>query len=390
MNRVILIVLDSVGIGELPDANLYNDQGSDTLGNLAKAAGGLNLPHLKELGLGNIHKISGVEEVISPLACYGKMQEASCGKDTAAGHWEIAGIITKKPFPLYPQGFPEDLIINFEKKIGLKVLGNIPSSGTKIIQDLGEEHLKTGCPIVYTSADSVFQIAAHEETIPLIKLYEICEIARNLLIDEHAVCRVIARPFLGKGKNFYRTANRKDFSLSPPSDTLLDLASSQGMKVIGVGKIEDIFAGRGITKSYHTKANLETLEQTLKLIREKEKGIVFINLVDFDMLYGHRNDILGYAKCLEEFDNFLPKVLEALKLDDLLIITADHGCDPTTLSTDHSREYVPLLVYGKGIKTGVYLGIRETFADIASTVLEVLNLKGSLGGKSFLKEIEGI
>ncbi len=386
--RVIILVLDSVGIGELPDAEHYGDKGSNTLKNTADAVGGLKLHNLSEMGLGLIENIRGVMPVDKPKACYGKMMEKSAGKDTTIGHWEIAGIISEKPFPVYPNGFPLDLIAEFEKQIGTKILGNKAASGTEIIKELGELHMQTGYPIVYTSADSVFQIAAHEEIIPVEKLYEMCVTARKLLAGPHAVARVIARPFIGSSNSFKRTDRRKDFSLNPPTETALDLALKKGLSVIGIGKINDIFNGQGISKSVETKNNMDGVDKLLIEIKnDKIKGIIFANLVDFDMLYGHRNDPKGYADALEEFDKRLPEILTELKSDDLLIITADHGCDPTTTSTDHSREYVPLLVYNKNMKEGTDLGIRETFADIASTTADILDLGEILTGRSFKDEI---
>lgn len=386
INRVILIVLDSVGIGALPDAGAYGDAGSNTLVNIARVVGGLKLPHLERLGLGNIAGIKGVPPQDSPAGAYGKMAERSAGKDTTTGHWELSGVILEKPFPVYPQGFPTEIIKSFEESIGRKTLGNKAASGTAIIEELGEEHMKTGYPIVYTSADSVFQIAAHEEIIPLEELYGMCRLARKLLTGEHAVGRVIARPFVGSPGSFQRTANRHDFSLKPPGDTILDLLDSSGCRVQAVGKIEDIFAGQGITEAVHTSGNQDGMEKTLELMRRPGGGFVFANLVDFDMLYGHRNNPQGYAGALEEFDRRLPDFLAALRDDDMLIITADHGCDPTTSSTDHSREYVPLLVYGRLLRSGVNLGIRETFSDIAATLAEIFGVKIG-AGKSFLQEI---
>jgi len=323
MKRVILIVLDGVGIGELPDASKYGDEGSNTLANTAEAVGGLNLPNMGKLGLSNIYPIKGIPYEEKPLAFYGKMAEASPGKDTTTGHWEISGIILDKPFPTYPNGFPKEIIEKFEKAIGRKVLGNKPASGTEIIKELGEEHIKTGYPIVYTSADSVFQIAAHEDIIPVEELYRMCEIARSILHGEHAVARVIARPFAGTSGNFYRTPKRKDFSLPPPRNTLLDLLKNNDYDVIGVGKIEDIFAGRGLTYSLHQKNNAEGIENIFLAWNELKEGLIFVNLVDFDTLYGHRNDPLGMAKALEEFDKALPMIMKLLSDKDLLIITAD-------------------------------------------------------------------
>lgn len=383
IQKVILIVLDSVGVGELPDAAKYGDEGSNTLGNVAKAVGGLSLPNMQKMGIGNIIDIEGVPAVKEPTAAYGKAAEKSAGKDTTTGHWELAGVILERPFPVYPDGFPPELIEEFEKRIGRKVLGNKVASGTEIIKELGDEHVKTGRPIVYTSADSVFQIAAHEEVIPLKQLYDICKIAREILRGEHGVARVIARPFVGKSGEYLRTYNRADFSLKPPHDTLLDKVVRAGMEVIGVGKIWDIFAGQGITKAMHTEGNMDGVDKTLEAIDMIQKGLVFSNLVDYDMLYGHRNDPVGYAKALEEFDGRLPEILEKLGDNDVLIITADHGCDPTTVSTDHSREYVPVLVYGDRIKAGVKLGTLSSFSDIGQTVTDFLGCLSLKNGRSF-------
>jgi phosphopentomutase len=383
IQKVILIVLDSVGVGELPDAAKYGDEGSNTLGNVAKAVGGLSLPNMQKMGIGNIIDIEGVPAVKEPTAAYGKAAEKSAGKDTTTGHWELAGVILDRPFPVYPDGFPPELIEEFEKRIGRKVLGNKVASGTEIIKELGDEHVKTGRPIVYTSADSVFQIAAHEEVIPVKQLYDICKIAREILRGEHGVARVIARPFVGKSGEYLRTYNRADFSLKPPHDTLLDKVVRAGMEVIGVGKIWDIFAGQGITKAMHTEGNMDGVDKTLEAIDMIQKGLVFSNLVDYDMLYGHRNDPVGYAKALEEFDGRLPEILEKLGDNDVLIITADHGCDPTTVSTDHSREYVPVLVYGDRIKAGVKLGTLSSFSDIGQTVTDVLGCLSLKNGRSF-------
>ena len=387
VNRVVLIVLDSVGIGELPDAGYYGDEGSNTLGNISKSIGGLKLPNLEKIGLGNINGTVGINRSTNPLGCFGKSLEKSEGKDTTTGHWEIAGIILDKAFPTYPKGFPEEIILEFEKKIGTKTLANTVASGTTIIEELGEEHVKTGYPIVYTSADSVFQIAAHEDVIPLEKLYEMCRIARNILVGEHGVGRVIARPFTGSVGSFKRTSNRRDFSLKPTKKTMLNHIVEAGMEVCAVGKIEDIYAGSGITKAVHIKSNMDGVDRTLEYMKEKERGLIFTNLVDFDMLYGHRNDVQGYAKALIDFDNRLPEIVDDLRDSDVLIITADHGCDPTTPSTDHSREYIPILVYGKSIKAGVNLGIRSTYADIGKTVEELLNVETDNEGKSFAKDI---
>lgn len=387
MERAIIIVLDSVGCGEMPDAANFGDQGSDTLGNLARAVGGLHLPALGALGLGNIHPIQGVDPVPRPLAAFGKMAERSNGKDTTLGHWEIAGIITPAPLPTYPQGFPPEVIAPFEAAIGRKTLGNYAASGTVIISELGPEHQRTGYPIVYTSADSVFQIAAHEETIPIEELYRMCRIAREQLTGPHALGRVIARPFLGVPGAYTRTDRRHDFSLEPPAPTLLDRLKAAGWPVAGVGKIEDIFAGRGLTSSVHIHDNQDGLEKTLELLEKLERGLIFTNLVDFDMKYGHRNDTAGYAAALVEADGYLPRILDRLKSGDLLIITADHGCDPTTASTDHSREYVPLLVYGPDTRGGVDLGVREAFSDVAATLAEGFHLDWKAPGESFLAQL---
>jgi phosphopentomutase len=386
INRLTLIVLDSVGIGELPDAERYGDKGSNTLANTARAVGGLNLPNLGRLGLGNILAIEGVPPVKQPLAAYGRMAEASAGKDTTTGHWEIAGLLLERPFPVYPHGFPPEIIEPFEKRIGRPVLGNRAASGTAIIEELGEEHIKTGYPIVYTSADSVFQIAAHEEVIPVNELYGMCRVARELLTGPHAVGRVIARPFVGKPGAFKRTDRRRDFSLPPPAPTVLDLLTQNGFSVLAVGKIEDIFAGRGITEAIHTKDNMDGVDRTIACMRRLERGLIFTNLVDFDMLYGHRNNPRGYAAALEAFDRRLPEILSAVRPDEVLIITADHGCDPTTSSTDHSREYVPLLVYGPLVEPGVNLGTRSTFSDVAASVAEFFGLSYPRG-TSFAREV---
>ncbi|PMQ02211.1 MAG: phosphopentomutase [Dictyoglomus sp. NZ13-RE01] len=385
--RVLLIVLDGVGIGELPDAYKYHDEGSNTLANTAKAVGGLKLPNLEKMGLGNIHPILGVNPISEPTSYYGKMAEKSPGKDTTTGHWEISGIILDKPFPVYPNGFPREIIEEFEKRIGRKTLGNIPASGTEIIQKLGEEHIKTGYPIVYTSADSVFQIACHEEVVPVEELYRMCEIAREILQGEHAVARVIARPFLGEKGNFYRTPRRKDFSLPPPRKTLLDYLKDNGNNVVGIGKIEDIFAGRGITYSMHQDNNKEGMENILKALDLFDEGLIFANLVDFDMLYGHRNNPEGFAKALTEFDEFLPLLFTKLNEKDILVITADHGNDPTTPSTDHSREYVPLLIYSKSFKNARSLGVIPTFACLGKTIAEIFGVDNELDGESFSKEL---
>jgi len=382
--RVIIIVLDSVGIGYLPDADKYGDSGCNTLGNIARAVSGLNLPQLARMGLGNIAPLAGIAPVENPSASFGKMAEKSAGKDTSSGHWELMGLINPWPFPTYPQGFPDEIIKPFQKQIGTKIIGNKPASGTEIIQQLGNHHLETGYPIVYTSADSVFQIAAHENIIPVSQLYHLCTIARRILTKPHNVARVIARPFIGKPDNFTRTSRRRDFSLPPAQPTLLDYLNS----TLGIGKIKDIFAGRGITKSIHTKNNQDGIQQTISSIHSNtEYKLIFTNLVDFDMLYGHRNDVAGYYKCLREFDSHLPRILEVLREKDILLITADHGCDPTTPGTDHTREYVPLLVYGAAVKPGIDLGIRKTFADTAQTMAQLWDIPELTTGTSFLDKI---
>lgn len=387
INRVIMIVMDSVGIGELPDAKLYKDEGSNTVGNISKQQGGLRLLNLESLGFGNIDGILGIANVENPKGSFGRALEKSKGKDTTTGHWEIAGLVLDKPFPTYPNGFPKEVLDEFERRIGRKVLANGPASGTAIISELGDEHVKTGYPIVYTSADSVFQIAAHEDVIPLDELYNMCRIAREILVGEHAVGRVIARPFIGSNGNYTRTANRRDFSLKPIKKTLLNYICESGQNVYAVGKIEDIYSGYGISKAIHTKNNMDGVDRTIEYMKEAKRGLIFTNLVDFDMLYGHRNNVLGYANALKEFDSRIPEIINEMKDDDVLIITADHGCDPTTPSTDHSREYIPILIYGKCIRPGVNIKTRETFADIGKTVAEMLCLDADIDGNSFLKDI---
>lgn len=387
ITRVIVIVLDSVGIGELPDAAAYGDAGSNTLGNIASAIGGLSLPHLQQLGLGNIAPLEGIPPVDTPRASYGKMAELSTGKDTTTGHWELTGLVLEHAFPVYPQGFPEEVITKFTRRIGRDILGNKPASGTEIIEELGAEHLKTEKPIVYTSADSVFQIAAHEEVIPVRQLYWMCEEARKILQGKHAVGRVIARPFIGSPGHFTRTARRKDFSRNPPSQTMLDFAEARGYPVTGVGKIDNIFADQGVTGGQHTTDNMDGVNITLEYMRSQENGIIFTNLCDFDMVFGHRNNVEGYAQALREFDARLPELLEATRPADILFITADHGCDPTTPSTDHSREYVPLLVYGTSLRHGVNLGVRSSFADLAATIADSLKLQAPPWGTSFADQL---
>jgi phosphopentomutase len=383
VRRVTLIVLDSVGCGDAPDADAYGDQEANTLGNISRAVSGLNLPNLGKLGLGASTNIRGVPPIEIAAGAFGRLTEVSAGKDTTTGHWELSGVILNEPFPVYPTGFPSELIEEYEGAIGRKTLGNYPASGTEIIKELGQENLLTGKPIVYTSADSVFQVAAHEEIIPPDELYRYCQIARDLLKGEHAVGRVIARPFIGHPGAFTRTERRKDFSLQPPADTILDVIKANGQDVMGVGKIEDIFAHRGLTMSEHTGNNMAGVDAILNFLEMHQPGLVFANLVDFDALYGHRNDPRGYADALEVFDRRLPEILSALRPDDVLMITADHGNDPTTPGTDHSRERVPFMAVGVHIKTNIRLGTRETFADVAATIAELLDIPWSGVGKSF-------
>lgn len=384
VNRVIVIVLDSVGVGGLPDADRYGDKGTNTLAHVAEAVGGLHLRFFENLGLGNIVEVPGLPAVLHPLASFGKMAEKSVGKDTTTGHWELMGLILKSSFPTYPQGFPPEIIEPFEKSIGLKVLGNKAASGTEIIKELGEEHVHTGQPIVYTSVDSVFQIAAHKKIIPLEELYRICQIARGLLTGKHRVARVIARPFVGDcPETFVRTDERKDFSIKPPQRTILDYAQEAGVKVYGVGKVKEIFGGRGFTACQHVKDNMDAVDKILQFVSQTSSGLILANLVDFDMLWGHRNNPLGYAEGLKAVDRRMPEIKAKLRLSDVLIFVADHGCDPTTPGTDHSREYVPLLVYGERVKSGVNLNVRETFADLGKTVADLLEFKASVAGTSF-------
>jgi len=390
MKRAIIIVLDSVGIGEQPDAGLYGDEGSNTLGHIClqlKDQPWFSLANMERLGLGHIDGVDYLDKTREPIGAFGRLLELSKGKDTTTGHWEIAGIVMDKAFPVYPNGFPPEIIQAFEEAIGRKTLGNYPASGTQIIDELGAEHMKTGYPIVYTSADSVFQIAAHEEVIPLELLYEMCEKARRILTGDHAVGRVIARPFVGAPGTFRRTANRKDFSLDPIRKTVLDYAAEKGYQVRAVGKIEDIFNGRGITHAVHTHSNMDGVDRTLEWLKEDFEGILFTNLVDFDMLYGHRNNVEGYGRALVEFDARLPEIINAMKDDDILFITADHGCDPETESTDHSREYTPVLVYSRKVRAGVNLGTRKGFSNIAATIADYLGLSADIAGESFLGEI---
>jgi len=386
--RVVLITLDGVGAGALPDAERYGDAGANTLLHVAERCGGLHLPVLQRLGLGNILPLPGVPAVTAPGAGFGRMRERSAGKDTTTGHWELAGVIQTEPFPTFPDGFPAEIIDAFRRETGLDPLGNVAASGTEILRLLGEEHLRSGRPIVYTSADSVFQIAAHEEVIPPDRLYEICRITRRLL-DPYRVGRVIARPFVGRGPaDFKRTSRRHDFSLPPTAPTVLDQLAAAGLTVYGVGKIRDIFTGRGITEYVFSESNADGMEKTLCALNQVGSGLVFTNLVDFDMLYGHRLDALGFGRALEEFDRWLPALLSALADDDLLLVTADHGCDPTTPGTDHSREHVPLLAWHRRLAAGRDLGVRESFADVAATVAAAFGLDWT-AGRSLLGDLAG-
>ncbi len=383
INRVIVIVLDSVGIGELPDAAEFGDTGSNTLGNIARVVGGLKLPNMEALGLANIAALEGITPQLAPTAVYGKMAEVSMGKDTTTGHWELMGIHLSKAFPLYPNGFPPEVTARYEAETGRGWLGNKPASGTVIIEELGQEHLLTGKTIVYTSGDSVFQIAAHEEIIPLNELYNICHKARELLRGEHEVSRVIARPFIGKPGSFERTANRHDYSVAPPP-TVMDALKEAGLMVYAIGKIHDIFDGQGITDYVYTQHNMDGVDKTLAALHaQTDRGLIFTNLVDFDAKFGHRNNPNGYANALVEFDQRLPELLAALAEDDMLVITADHGNDPTTPSTDHTREHVPVLITGKHVRKGVNLGVRSTFADLAATIADVFGVRFPTSGRSF-------
>ncbi|MBC7247725.1 MAG: phosphopentomutase [Actinobacteria bacterium] len=386
--RVVWLVLDGVGAGALPDAADYGDEGADTLGHVAAATGGLSLPVLEAMGIGNLTSVRGVRGRRDTVGAYGRMMEASPGKDSTTGHWELAGVILQKPFPLYPRGFPSDLVERFEGLIGRKVLGNRAASGTKIIEELGEEHLRSGSPILYTSADSVFQLAAHKDVIPLEELYDMCRKAREMLQGEHAVCRVIARPFVGRPGSFRRIgAERLDLSLPPPRPTVLDMCSSAGLPVKGVGKVGDLYAGRGFISSPHTEGNAETMSRLLEEVRAGGEGILMANLVDFDMLYGHRRDARGFARALREVNDFLPRLLRSMGEGDVLVVVSDHGCDPTFHGSDHTREYGILLLSGGMVREGCDLGTRRTFADCGRTVADLLGLDAEgLDGESFAAE----
>lgn len=391
MKRVFLIVLDSFGIGEAPDAKDFGDEGSNTLLAVSKSLY-FDLPNLEKLGLFAVDgaEIDGDRQTTVPIGTYGRMTEQSKGKDTTIGHWEIAGIISEKPLPVYPKGFPEEVTAVFEQETGRNILCNRPYSGTEVIRDYGDEHVKTGALIVYTSADSVFQIAAHEDVVPPEELYRYCKIARKILTGKHGVGRVIARPFIGESGHYTRTSNRHDFSIEPPKLTMLDQLKEKGFDVIGIGKIHDIFAGKGLTEFSFTKNNEDGIEQTKEWMKKRFEGLCFVNLVDFDMLYGHRNDVDGYAKALSYFDKQLPKLLGLMQEGDILMITADHGCDPSTPSTDHSREYTPFLMYQYGQAKGVNLKTRKTFADIGSTVLDYFGIESKIDGTSVLEDIDEV
>lgn len=387
INRIIWIILDSVGMGELPDADKFDDVGTNTIGHVSEKHGGLNIPNMVSIGLGNIDGIKGVEKCDSPIGCYGRMAEMSNGKDTTIGHWEMTGIYSPERFPTYPDGFPESIIEEFVRLTGVPgVLGNKVASGTEIIKELGDEHIKTKKPIVYTSADSVFQIACHEDIYTPQELYKMCETARGILKGKDEVARVIARPFEGEAP-FVRTANRRDFSKLPDRNNLLVKMKEMGMNVVAVGKIEDIFAKQGITQAVHTKDNIDGMNKTMEYMDIIKEGLIFTNLVEFDSKWGHRNDFEGYATGLEEFDKKLIEVMNKMSEQDILFINADHGCDPTTKGTDHTREYVPLLVYGKGIAQNINLGTLTTFADVGQTIAEILNVEKLCIGTSFLDRI---
>jgi phosphopentomutase len=387
--RIFIIVMDSVGIGEAPDSDKFGDKGADTLGHIAERMNGLTMPNMGKLGLSNIREIKGIEKATKPLAFYTKMMEASNGKDTMTGHWEIMGLNIQTPFRVFPEGFPDELLSEIEKRTGRKIIGNKPASGTEILDELGEEHMKTSALIVYTSADSVLQIAAHEEIIPIEEQYKICKIARELTLDEkYMVGRVIARPFLGEPGNFKRTSNRHDYALKPFDRTVMSEIKDAGLDVIAIGKISDIYDGEGVTQSLRTVSNMDGMDKLVETLDMDFTGISFLNLVDFDALYGHRRDPEGYGNALEEYDARLPEVFAKLKDDDLLMITADHGNDPIAPGTDHTREYVPLLVYSKSMSEGKELPIRETFADLGATVAENFNVKLPNYGKSFLNELK--
>jgi phosphopentomutase len=387
VKRAMLVVLDGVGAGANPDAHAYGDDGASSLEHCAQAIGGLALPNLGSIGLGNITPILGTPPTGNALGSYGRMAEAGTGKDSTTGHWEMTGVVLHKPLPTYPNGFPGDLVERFEQAIGRKVIGNKAASGTEIIKELGEEHMRTGRPILYTSADSVFQVAAHQEVIPLEELYHMCQIARDMLTGEHAVGRVIARPFTGTPGNFKRTEHRRDFSLAPLGTTLLDVLKDSGKEVIGIGKIEDLFAGRGLTKRDHSETNKEGMAATLHWLEWDFTGLLFVNLVEFDMLWGHRRDSQGYAQALRDVDSWFAQVQQVMQPGDAIFFTADHGVDPTYRGSDHTREHVPLLAYGQPVRAGVNLGVRSTFADLGQTLAQAFEVMPLAAGTSFAHEI---
>ncbi|HEY9087486.1 MAG TPA: phosphopentomutase [Anaerolineaceae bacterium] len=386
--RAVVIVLDGVGAGEAPDAQDYGDVGSNSLSNVARAVNGLKMPNLEKLGWGYVTPMQGVRKVENPGGAFGRLIPTSVGKDSITGHWELMGVFLTKALPTYPNGFPQDVLDEFKRLTGYDVLGNKPASGTEILKELGEEHMRTGKPILYTSADSVFQIAAHEEVIPLERLYETCRIARKMLVGDHAVGRVIARPFLGSSaETFKRTNNRRDFPLDPIADTMMDKLIASGRSVYATGKIDDLFAGRGITVTSHSEDNVSSTNAMLEFLEKDFEGLLFTNLVEFDMIYGHRNDARGYANALEAFDAHIPDILARLKAEDVVMVVADHGVDPTTPGTDHSRECSPLLVFGPRVRANVNLGDRGAYSDVAATLAEIFQLETPSRGKSFLTEI---
>ena len=388
MNRIIWMVIDSVGIGALPDSEKFGDSGVNTLGNIVKEYKDIKIPNLRKLGIGNIEGADFIESEEKPIDAYGKCAELSQGKDTTTGHWEMTGVLVETPFKTFENGFPKEIIDEFEARTGRKVVGNKPASGTAILDEYGEHQIETGDVIVYTSADSVFQIAANEEVIPLEELYKMCEIAREIMMGDNAVARIIARPFVGKKTGeFTRTSNRRDYSLNPFEPTVLDNIKESNLDVIAVGKIEDIFNGQGITEAIHTKDNMHGVDETINYIKKDNNGLIFTNLVDFDSKFGHRRNVEGYKEALEEFDARIPEIIESMKDEDILIINSDHGNDPTYKGTDHTREYIPVLIYGKNIKENVNLGIRDSFADIGATVADILNIKMPKNGKSFKEEV---
>jgi phosphopentomutase len=386
LRRAIVVVLDGVGAGANPDAQAYGDEGASSLEHCAQAIGGLELPHLGSLGLGNITPIAGTPPRADTAGAYGKMRATAAGKDSVAGHWEMMGVVLQKPLPTYPHGFPPDIVQAFEQAIGRRVIGNKAASGTEIIKELGAEHMRTGSPILYTSADSVFQVAAHQDIIPLTELYRMCQIARDMLTGENAVGRVIARPFIGTPGAFQRTEHRRDFALAPLGTTLLDLLKAAGKEVVGIGKIEDLFAGRGLTQRDHTETNREGMAATLRWLERDFEGLLFVNLVEFDMLWGHRRDSAGYAQALRDVDAWVPQVQRLMRPTDALFFAADHGVDPTYRGTDHTREYVPLLAYGQPIRPGVNLEIRPTFADLGQTLAQTFAVGTLKAGTSFAHE----